>query len=190
MLFPCVVSSSFAGTGAYSGGCYCTCVGEYCPPFSKIVYLGHRQFLPSHDLLRKQKSSHSRPHPPDIKMKYVDEANTLYESPTTKHRRTTLSQSTGCKGTYPLRKLLHHDRYMNTPVEPIHLIKDINEHLIRFLSGTENSIMVCKKEQRRKRFRKLQVEGHQALPPVPFRLSVSKQQIVNHLLNQVPHGFK
>ena len=193
----CDVSSLFAGAGAYSGCCYCTSVGEYCPPLSKIVYLDHRRFLPSHDSLRKQKKSFpSRelpPPPPDMKtMKYVDEANARYESATTKHRRTTLSQSTGCKGSYALRKLPHHDRHLNTPVEPMHLIKDIVEHLVRFLSGTEDSIKVRKEEQRRKRFRMSWIEeGHHALPPAPFRLSVSEQQIANRRAQsiRVSHGF-
>ena len=58
-----------------------------------------------------------------------------------------IALETGCKGTYALRRLPNHDRYLNTPVEPMHLIKNIVEHIVKLLSGVEDSIKVRAEEK-------------------------------------------
>ena len=71
---------------------------------------------------------------------------------------------------------------MNTPVEPMHLIKNISEHLVKLLSGIEDSVKVRREEQERKRFRHAWVKhGHEneALPSAPFSLSVDELALAN-----------
>lgn len=85
-------------------------------------------------------------------MKYVDEANARYESASTQKDKNELSQIDGCKGSYALRNLPHHDRLLNTPVEPMHLIKDIVEHIVRFIAGVGYSVKVRKEEKSCGRF--------------------------------------
>ena len=38
-------------------------------------------------------------------------------------------QEVGCRGPYSFRKLPFYDRFLSTPVEPMHLIKNISEHV-------------------------------------------------------------
>ena len=66
-----------------------------------------------------------------------------------KEARTTLMQRTGCKGSYTLHRLPHHERHINTPVEPMHWVKNISEHIVRMISGSADSIKVRSKEQLR-----------------------------------------
>lgn len=78
--------------------------------------------------------------PPILKTQaYVDEANERYERAASKEKKTQIAQETGCKGTYALRKLPNHDRILGTPVEPMHLIKNIVEHVVRLITGSEDS---------------------------------------------------
>lgn len=147
--------SSFAG--AYAGCCYCNSTGEYSLYLKKMVYLDHRRFLPLNDPLRTSRENFpNRLYPPPAPkmktMKYVDEANARYESASTQKDKNELSQIDGCKGSYALRNLPHHDRLLNTPVEPMHLIKDIVEHIVRFIAGVEYSVKVRKEEKSCGRF--------------------------------------
>ena len=131
-----------AGAGAYAGCCYCCVEGEYCHCLSMMVYLGHRQFLSPSDPLNRdigifQERSNSTTKLKTIK--YIDEANGKYAATTTNAERLPLQQDTGCKGLYALRRLPGHDRLLNTPVDPMHLIKNVAEHIVRLVSGTEDS---------------------------------------------------
>jgi len=85
-------------------------------------------------------------------MKYIDEANAEYVVTPNKDKKV-LCQKTGCKGPYSLRRLPFHDCYMNTPVEPMHLMKNIAEHIVKMVSGISDSAKVRKEEEHRKRFR-------------------------------------
>lgn len=112
-----------------------------------MVYLDHRRFLPSSDPLRKQKASFSdKKHPPAFpKLKHsgiIDESIKRYESACVGAEHKAIARETGCKGNYALRKLPNHDRFLNTSVEPIHLIKNIVEHVVCLLSGLEDSYKV------------------------------------------------
>ena len=111
------------GANAYAGCCYCVSTGEYAKSLSKMVYLGHRSFLPADHPLHKDR--HNFPHrvdqpkPPNMKtMEYIDNANGKYIAAETQKEKE-LAKESGCKGSYTLRALPGHDRILNTPVDPI-----------------------------------------------------------------------
>ena len=144
--------TSFTGAGAYAGCVYCTSLGEYSNARTKMVYLDHRRFLAAGDPLRKQDTkfpSRKAPEePPRLKnMKYVKKANERYEAAQTAIKKKLIAQKTGCKGCYTLERLPYHDRILNTPTEPMHLIKNVVEHLVQLLTGREDSENVRKEEQ-------------------------------------------
>ena len=132
------------GAGAYSGCTYCTHKGKYSKVLQKVIYPGNRSFLPENDGLRHDTNFPGHmaetANPPDMKtMEYVDKANARYSAASTEQDRKELAQETGCKGSYSLRKLPLHERILNTPVEPMHLIKNIVAHCIDLITGNEDS---------------------------------------------------
>ena len=60
---------------------------------------------------------------------------------------------TGCKGLSVLGNLEGFDRFSSTPVDPMHLVKDIIEHCVNILSGKEDSWKVRAHEKGIGRFR-------------------------------------
>ena len=99
-----------------------------------------------------------------------------------------------CKGPYSLSRLPNHDRYLNTPVEPMHVIKNVSEHIVKLLSGIEDSVKVRREEQQRKRFKRAWVKsGHtnEPLPSAPFTLSQEEMAVGNKraLSIYVPTGM-
>ena len=71
----------------------------------------------------------------------------------------------------------------------MHLIKNIAEHLVRLLSGLDDTIKVRTEEERRGRFREAWAkEGKSILPPAPFVLSAADIAITTERANciQVP----
>ena len=187
----------FSGAGAYAGCTYCSISGEYSKILTKMVYLSHRSFLPSVDhLLSKHKGFPDKlvkPCPSPKTMAYIDSANAQYCAASSITEKKRLSQVTGCKGPYSLRRLPFHDRYMNTPVEPMHLLKNIAEHIVKLVSGVTDSVKSRREEEHRHRFRgswvKLGDEAEQ-LPPAPFRLDKQGVSTANRraLSIKVPHG--
>ena len=172
----------YTGAGAYAGCSYCCVKGEYCHPLDKMVYLQHRAFLPSIDALRSDSEkfpSKSVPDsPPEMKtMEFVDRYNAKLSAPSTSSEHKTNIRESGCTGSYSLRSLPNHDRHLNTPVEPMHCIKNVAERLIKLLSGTTDTVKVRMAEQQYNRFRSAWVKtilknGKQTLhtPPAPFSL--------------------
>ena len=68
-------------------------------------------------------------------------------------------------------KLPLHERIFNTPVDPMHLVKNITEHCVKFISGSEDSYKVRQEESARNRFRSsYSTENSKKLPPAPFAL--------------------
>ncbi len=132
---------------------------------------------------------------PRIKdMAYLNEANGRYAAAATKTEQKEMVQETGCKGTYALRSLPGHERFLNTPVEPMHLVKDIAEHVVRLLSGKEDSIKVRIDKKLRNRFPTAWVDDNtrkRGLPPAPFRLTKEEVILANKraLRILVPFGF-
>ena len=125
----------------------------------QMVYFEHRCFLPPEDPLRSDRTRFPCKHvclrtaPEKKTQQYVDLANAKLLSVETAKARIQLTQETGCTGLSALRKLPHHDRHLNTPVEPMHLVKVIGEHIVKLLSGVEDSIKVRNEEKIRGRFK-------------------------------------
>ena len=105
-------------------------------------------------------------------MAYVIEANEKYEEAADNQEKCALAQETGCKGSYSFSKLPLHDRILDTPVDPMHLVKNIVEHCVRFVTGTEDSSKVRQEEKVRNRFSSAWIsdDNTSKLPPAPFSL--------------------
>ena len=115
-------------------------------------------------------------------MAFVVKANKQFAKAKTKAEQERLLQETGCKGTYSLQRLPNYDRYLNTPVEPMHTIKNISERLVTLLAGKSDSAKVRAEEQSRGRFPTTwcdKNEKRHKLPPAPFRLNSEEQAIAN-----------
>ena len=179
------VIGKLVGAGAYAGCVYCEAKGEYSKQLNKMVYLGHGRFIDPQDPLHQER--HLFPHKKDLRvpprmksMEYIDSANGKYVSALTAEQRKKEVRKTGCKGSYALRKAPGHDRVRMTPVEPMHLIKNIAEHMVLLISGVEDSKKVRLDEQVRGRFPSAWVSpGCKQLPPAPFVLSSSERKLAN-----------
>ena len=142
----------------------------------KMVYPGNRRFLEPDDQLRTESTvfpnqSSDFTHPPMLKdLDFIDKANSDYELAPTRADKKRLAQSTGCKGVYSLRRLPSHERILGTPVEPMHLIKNIVEHVVNLLGGREDSVKVRTQEQKIKRFRSSWPKESGPLPKAPYTL--------------------
>ena len=66
-------------------------------------------------------------------MEFQDQAVAKCENATSEKDKLELVKTDGCKGKYVLRNLPFHDRFLSTPVEPMHLIKNIVEHIVKLL---------------------------------------------------------
>ncbi len=188
------------GVGAYQGCCYCCEQGEYSKVLSKMVYLGHRKFLKRDDPLHKDKNF---PHPTDPSsppalktMEFVDGANARHAAATTAKDKKLIERETGCKGSYSLRRLPGHDSFLSIPPDPMHLLKNIAEHVVRVISGPEDSVKVRMEEEKRDRFQSSWVEyastpARGRLPPAPFRLQSEDLAVANKraMSVKVPFGF-
>lgn len=131
-----VIPSLLTGAGAYAG---CIYWWEYSKALTKMVYLNHHSFLPVIHALRTQNEGSSTIKPPPHKhTQYIDRANARYSVATSTAEKKELSRETSCKGPYPLP---FHDCYQNTPVEPMHLLKNIAEHIVKLVLGID-SVMV------------------------------------------------
>lgn len=161
-----------------------------------MIYLTHRAFLPSIDELHKDTQNFPSPTQKALSpktMEFINQANGEIAAATTAVETKSIQQRTGCKGPYSLARLPYHDRYLNTPVEPMHLIKNIAEHTVKLISGIEDSIKVRKEEQQRKRFKGSWVksgDNSSILPPAPFLLSKEEMAVANNraLSVKVPSG--
>lgn len=132
---------------------------------------------------------------PEMKTtQYVATANAKYSAATTNVERKELVQVTGCKGVSPLSKLPLHERILNTPVDPMHLIKNVVSHIVNLVAGHEDSWKVRKEERRLKRFPKSWVphkfQGKE-LPGAPFSLSKEDITLADERAQRVvvPYGF-
>ena len=192
--------SFIVGAGAYAGCAYCCIRGEYSKVLQKMVYLQHRAFLPAIDHLRtthRNFPSKTVPaHPPTLKtMEFITKKITDLSEQMTNRERKEKVQSSGCTGDYSLRRLPNHDRFINTPVEPMYLIKNISERIVKLLSGKTDTVKVRVDEKERKRFRSSWVKNSQEggktfIPPAPFTISSNELSIANqHSLNvKAPAG--
>ena len=103
------------------------------------------------------------------------------------------SQELGVKvHNYALRLLPHHDRLLNTPVEPMHVPKNVIEHIACLIVGAEDSRKVHDEEKQCGHFRKSWVQkGDSRLQPAPFRLTAAKASLANSRVMsiRVPYSF-
>ena len=186
MHFVCVV----LGAGAYAGCAYCCIQGQYSKELQKMVYLDHRSFLPSIDRLRTDHKGFPTKEvadkPPQAKtMEYIEKAiSDVAKAPSAKERKEAI-QICGCTGDYSLRRLPNHNRYLNTPVEPMHVLKNVAERLVKLLSGVTDTIKVRLDEQKRKRFRSSWVKkssedgSSTIIPQAPFTISKTNLVVAN-----------
>ncbi len=153
-------------------------------------------YLPSSDPLHSDRRlfPHSKDPKVPLKIKdmaFIDSANREYDSAPLNQRKQ-LAQGSACKGSYALQKLPAHDRIMNTPIDPMHLIKNVAQHVVRLISGAEDSSKVRMDEEQRGRFRSAWVtDDSTSLPLAPFRLSAEALKIANARAVgiKVPLGF-
>ena len=82
---------------------------------------------------------------------------------------------------------------MNTPIDPMHLIKNIVSHCVNLLAGNEDSHKVREEEKSRQRFPTSWVEdiSQRKLPPAPFCLSNDDKALADERAKRVlvPTGF-
>ncbi len=75
----------------------------------------------------------------------------------------------------------------------MHLIKNVAEHVVRLISGAEDSLKVRREEQVRKRFPSSWIteRNQRLLPSAPFRLKSDNIKLANEraLSIRVPSGF-
>ena len=57
-----------------------------------------------------------------------------------------LAKHCGCKGSHALMKLLHHSYIDQTVPDAMHTVKDVTEHLLKLITGGEDSQKVCASE--------------------------------------------
>ena len=175
------------GAGAYAGCAYCCIQGQHSKKLQKMVYLEHRSFLPSIDHLRVNHRGFPAKkvsvEPPQAKtMEYIEEKIASVAEAQSVTERKQVIKSCGCTGDYSLRRLPNHDRYLNTPVEPMHLLKNISERVVKLLSGITDTMKVRLDEQNRKRFRTswIREEGSSiVIPQSPFSISKSNLVLAN-----------
>ena len=86
-------------------------------------------------------------------------------------KRKKLSRTSGCKGNCVLRALPYHNRITNTPDEPMHLIKNIAEHLVHLLCVVEDSKHVHEEERIRNHFESSWVTACEQFYHLLFSLS-------------------
>ena len=144
--------TTLTGAGAYAGCSYCCKKGEYS---TILIYLDHRSFLPAIDKLGKSfDSPKDVPNsPPMINIiNYVDSVIGKLTAASSSHEHKQIVRQSGCTGVYSLQKLPNHDCYLNTPVEPMHLIKNTAERVVNFLSGETDTVKVRMEEKQHNRF--------------------------------------
>ena len=129
-------SCTCIGAGAYAGCVYCEHLGTYCHILQKVVYRGNRKYLHRRNKTDFPSQAVEHASTPKTKtMEYIDQANQDFELASTTSERKSLTQISGCKGTYAFRAMNGHDRILDTPVDPMHLIKNIAEHLVKLIVG-------------------------------------------------------
>ena len=130
--------------------------------------------------------------PPVIKtMEFIDKANKDCDEASGVKRKT-LVQRTGCKGAYALRRAFLHNRILDTPVDPMHLVKNIVEHIVNVIVGSEDSLKVCLQEEQCKQFPSAWMKVKQnTLPKAPFSLTRVEISLADERTNSicVPTGF-
>ena len=186
------------GAGAYAGCVYCEHKGEYSTFLDKMVYPGNRAFLATDSSYRVSKStfpSGSEEHKEKPKLKtmaYLEAALKKLDEATTRGAKQQAIRDTGCKGRFSMLSMPSHNRYDDVPVDPMHLIKNIVEHIVKLINGDNDSVKVRNQEKQLKRFSSAWIkEGERKLPKASFVLTKEEISLANDRLKQirVPSGF-
>ena len=124
-------------------------------------------------------------------MEYVEYYNKRYDKAITQEERKRLSRKSGCKGEYIMRRMPRHNRITDTPVDPMHLFKNIREHLVQLISGVKDTIEVCEEEKARNQFESCWVEMSGDLPHSPFSLTKIELKCANNRAKSIciPSNF-
>ena len=162
-----------------------------------MVYLDHRRFLPDIDVLQKDNTNFPSKRAcvsqaPQFKtVEFVGKAVEKVCSAKTKREQKSILQEVRCRGPYSFRKLPFHDRFLSTPVEPMHVIKNVSEHNYSKATVRKDSLKVREEEKQRDRFSMSWVSSENVLPPAPFTLSKCEREIANTraISILVPAGF-
>ena len=108
-----------------------------------------------------------------------------------------IAKATGCKSSYALMKLPHHDRVTQVFPDAMHTIKDAMVHVFNVMVGSEDSEKVRNAEGQLGRFgitserpligtkRKRISSCDQRLPAAPFRLSEDDIKVANERVASV-----
>ena len=152
---------------------------------------------PPHHKLHKD--SHNFPHardeavpPPSKTQAVIENAVQEYDRASTRKVKNEVVRKYGCKGSYILQQLPEHNRSHNTPVEPMHVIKDVTEAIVRLVAGVTDTMKVRLDEKARGRFQSSWIESTNAkLPSAPFSLPGDQLKIANSRANSivVPSSF-
>ena len=163
-------------------------VGEYSKNLDKMVYPHHRSFLPSTDLLHSDR--HNFPHERDPVIYTTSLLSMLLTRNMLKlllkKTKIILQENSAVKGSM-------HYRILSTPVEPMHVVKDVTEHIVWLLPGVTDTKKVRTEEKARKRFRNswLASPENTALSSAPFSFSKEELCIANSRAKsiRVPSSF-
>lgn len=157
-----------------------------------MVYLENRAFLPAGDVLCSDRKHFPSKDPvplspPQLKTtEFVDSHNGQLAAASTSAARHEVMRRSGCTGAYSLRSLPFHDRLLNTPVEPMHLLKNISERIVNIISGVTDTAKVRNEEKNLSRFKMSWVKmverngkQVQCIPEAPFSLKKNELIIAN-----------
>ena len=161
-----------------------------------MVYLHHRSFLPANHPLHSDR--HNFPHKKDPKLPpanktqdFIESTNKKYSVAATKKDKKDITRKYGYKDNYALQKMPNHNRRLSTPVEPMHIVKNVVEHIIRLLAGITDTVKLRNEEKSCRRFPCSWVDSNKILPQAPFSFSKDQLYIANQRARsiRVPHSF-
>ncbi|XP_021342795.1 uncharacterized protein LOC110443119 [Mizuhopecten yessoensis] len=145
---------------------HCKVEGEHSCILEKVIFLGSRKFLPPDDLLRRDTSFPSGNIEKDVVFPRVDKEEMLAarcldsmkvqqlfgNGKAVQSLTTGFTKDTGRHGSHQWFRLGLDLSQRHAPVEPMHAIKVVAEHLVRLLNGTEDGAKVRAEERSRGRF--------------------------------------
>lgn len=152
---------SLTGTGSYRSCAWCMHKGQYCNHLKKVVYPGHRRFLPADHTLRKDsanfpdQSEELRHKPPERSFQQDSMFHKAYDNSKSQAQCTRVATGTGCRGMYCLaQKSPGFDRVQQTVPDAMHTIAVQVKHLVRCIAGKapEDSLSVRMQEKSLGRF--------------------------------------
>ncbi len=97
-----------------------------------------------------------------------------------------VARSTGCKGSYSLMKLPHHNRMQQCVPDAMHTVKDVIERLFHLIIGKDSNSKVQQAEKNAKRMHLVCEDDASARKKIPcYQLSPDDIKIANRRINSV-----